>query len=325
LQVRTLSTREHLTFLLGRQASSFMQWPSWGKVKVDWRAESIGWIYGGELVGAGLVLYRQPPGFERCFAYLPEGPVLDWYTGEAASWLDPMVEHLRSENPFTVRMGPPVVVRRWAAEATRKAIAAGDAERLCDIPVTAEDPQVLDLAASLRAAGWRPDRSSGFGRIQPRYRVLVPLAGRTLGEVFSGCGKASWQRNIRKAERAGVEVSRGSHEDLGVFHRLCMETAGRKRFGQRSLKYFQRMATVRTAEDPKRFRHLARRSVASALLQAAELLPDDVQLMVVEGYRSPALQQQLWSATREEIAGTHPLATPSEIDRLTRLVVARPG
>jgi lipid II:glycine glycyltransferase (peptidoglycan interpeptide bridge formation enzyme) len=140
-------------------------------------------------------------------------------------------------------MGPPVVVRRWAAEATRKAIAAGDAERLCDIPVTAEDPHVLDLAASLRATGWRPDRSSGFGRIQPRYRVLVPLAGRTLGEVFSGCGKASWQRNIRKAERAGVEVSRGSHEDLGVFHRLCMETAGRKRFGQRSLEYFQRMAT----------------------------------------------------------------------------------
>jgi zinc D-Ala-D-Ala dipeptidase len=45
----------------------------------------------------------------------------------------------------------------------------------------------------------------------------------------------------------------------------------------------------------------------------------------VDGYRSPALQQQLWSATREEIAGTHPLATPSEIDRLTRLVVARPG
>jgi lipid II:glycine glycyltransferase (peptidoglycan interpeptide bridge formation enzyme) len=259
LHVRTLSTREHLTFLLGR-ASSFLQWPSRGEVKVDSRAESIGWIDGGELVGAGLVLYRRPPGFERSFAYLPKGPVLDWYTGEAASWLDPMVEHLRSENPFTVRMGPPVVVRRWTAETIRNAIAVGEAKRLCDVPTTAEDPQARDLAASLRATGWRPDRSKGgFGRIQPRHRVQVPLAGRTLDEVFAGCDKASWQRNIRKAERAGVEVSRGSDQDLSIFHRLCLETAGRKRFGPRSLEYFQQMAIVMTAEDPNRFRlYLAR-------------------------------------------------------------------
>ncbi|MGH3719263.1 MAG: M15 family metallopeptidase [Pseudonocardiaceae bacterium] len=78
--------------------------------------------------------------------------------------------------------------------------------------------------------------------------------------------------------------------------------------------------------DPRLVRpHLARRSVAGALRQAAELLPDDVQLLVVEAYRSPARQQQLWSATREKIAGTHPLATSSEVDRLTRLVVARPS
>jgi hypothetical protein len=31
LHVRTLSTREHLAFLLGRRASSFLQWPSWGE------------------------------------------------------------------------------------------------------------------------------------------------------------------------------------------------------------------------------------------------------------------------------------------------------
>jgi len=252
LDVQTLSTQEHLTFLRCRRASSFMQWPSWGELKVDWRAESIGWIDGGEVVGAGLVLYRRPPGFERYFAYLPEGPVLDWYASEAASWLDPMVEHLRSKNPFAVRMGPPVVVRRWTAEAIRKAIAVGDAKRVCDVPASAEDPQALDLAASLRAAGWRPDQSGGFGRIQPRYRVQVPLAGRTLDEVFAGCGKTWWQRNIRKADRAGVEVSPGSHEDLGVFHRLCVETAGRKQFAQRSLEYFQRMAAVMTAEDPSR-------------------------------------------------------------------------
>lgn len=71
--------------------------------------------------------------------------------------------------------------------------------------------------------------------------------------------------------------------------------------------------------------HLARRSVAGALRQAAELLPADVQLLVVEAYRSPERQRQLWSVAREKIAGRHPLATPSEVDRRTRLVVARPS
>ncbi len=255
MHVRSLSTQEHLAFLRSRPASSFLQWPSWGELKVDWRAESIGWTEAGEVVGAGFVLYRRPPGFERCFAYLPEGPVLDWYADGAASWLDPMVEHLRSEGPFMVRIGPPVVVCHWSAEALRKAIAAGDAKRLREVPATAEDPRALDLAASLRATGWRPDRSEdGFGRIQPRHRVQVPLAGRTLDEVFAGCGKTWWQRNIRKAKRAGVEVSRGSNEDLSIFHGLCMQTAERKRFAQRPLAYFQRMATAMTAEDPNRFR-----------------------------------------------------------------------
>lgn len=125
-----------------------------------------------------------------------------------------MVEHLRREDPFMVRIGPPVVVRHWTAEALRKSITAGNAARLRDVPATVEDPRTLDLAASLRAAGWRSDRSEdGLGRIQPRHRVQVPLAGRTLDQVFAGCGKTGWQRNIRKAERSGVEVSLGSDED----------------------------------------------------------------------------------------------------------------
>ncbi|MGH3717858.1 MAG: hypothetical protein ACRDRI_03275 [Pseudonocardiaceae bacterium] len=63
--------------------------------------------------------------------------------------------------------------------------------------------------------------------------------------------------------------------------------------------------------DPRlRKPHLARRSVAGALRHAAELLPDDVQLLVVEAYRSPARQQQLWSAAvtrlRERIRRPRP-------------------
>ena len=58
-------------------------------MKSEWRRESIGWFRGGELVGVGLVLYRQLPKVRRFLAYLPEGPVLDWDDDDLAAWLTP--------------------------------------------------------------------------------------------------------------------------------------------------------------------------------------------------------------------------------------------
>ena len=98
LRVRTLSREEHVAFIEERtgqkgaenaatQSVSFLQCPSWGDLKTDWRAESVGWIDDatGKVVGAALVLYRDVPipkrdklpFLRRSLAYLPEGPILD--------------------------------------------------------------------------------------------------------------------------------------------------------------------------------------------------------------------------------------------------------
>ena len=73
---------------------SFLQTPAWGRVKRDWRAESVGWFSDSELVGVGLILYRQAPTLRRYLAYLPEGPAIDWSAAVAADdlarWLDPL-------------------------------------------------------------------------------------------------------------------------------------------------------------------------------------------------------------------------------------------
>jgi lipid II:glycine glycyltransferase (peptidoglycan interpeptide bridge formation enzyme) len=90
LHVRTLSTAEHLSFLATRDSASFLQTPAWGQAKREWRSESIGWIdEQGEVVGAGLALYRQLPRVPRSLAYLPEGPVIDWSDPDLSRWLKP--------------------------------------------------------------------------------------------------------------------------------------------------------------------------------------------------------------------------------------------
>ncbi|MER5517131.1 lipid II:glycine glycyltransferase FemX [Streptomyces sp. NPDC002763] len=257
LRLRTITRAEHLAFVGSRPSVSHMQVPSWGDVKPDWRAESLGWCDGdGRIVGAGLVLLRALPKVKRYLAYLPEGPVIDWHDPALERWLDPLLAYLKGRGAFTVKMGPPVVVRRWSAEAVKEAIADPAARRLRDAGATSEEPRALELGDRLRRMGWRQAAAGGeegFAAGQPRYVFQVPFAGRPLEDIQRGLNQ-QWRRNVKKAEKAGVKVVRGGYEDLPAFYTLYAETAERDRFIARPLSYFQRMWTALTTEHPDRMR-----------------------------------------------------------------------
>ncbi|MDX3728217.1 lipid II:glycine glycyltransferase FemX [Streptomyces caniscabiei] len=256
-RLQAITREEHLAFVASRPSVSHMQVPSWGDVKPDWRAESLGWFDGeGRLVGAGLVLLRPLPKLRRYLAYLPEGPVIDWDDTDLEQWLEPMLAYLKRRGAFSVKMGPPVVARRWSADAVKAAISDPRAGRLRDVEATATEPRAFAVADRLRRMGWRqsePRGEDGFAAGQPRHVFQVPLAGRTLEEIQRDFNQ-QWRRNIKKAEKAGVKVVQGGYEDLPAFHRIYEETAERDRFVPRPLTYFQRMWTVLRAEDENRMR-----------------------------------------------------------------------
>jgi lipid II:glycine glycyltransferase (peptidoglycan interpeptide bridge formation enzyme) len=264
LTVRPLTAAEHLAHIASRPSVSFLQCPSWGAVKKEWRSESIGWCDAdGKVVGSGLVLYRQLPKVKRYLAYLPEGPALDWSAisslTDLRGLLDPMVAHLRTQKAFAVRMGPPVVTRRWGAETIKAAVAGGGTTRLADLtPDVTEDGGVA-IGDMLRSLGWQPpSKAAGFTAGQPQYVFQVPLAGKTLEEISAGFNQL-WRRNIKKAEKSGVTVEQGGPGDLEEFHRLYVVTATRDKFTPRPLSYFRTMMDALVAEDPDRFRlYLAR-------------------------------------------------------------------
>ncbi|MFI7138602.1 lipid II:glycine glycyltransferase FemX [Streptomyces massasporeus] len=262
VRVQPITRDEHLAFVMARPSASHTQVPSWGEVKPDWQAESLGWFDdGGRLVGAGLVLLRplpgpRVPGLPRHLAYLPEGPLLDWHEPGLDRLLEPMLAHLRRRGAFAVRMGPPVVVRRWSADVVKAAIADPAARRLRDVNATSYEPRAGQVADGLRRMGWRRSEASGedgFAAGQPRYVFQVPFAGRSLEDIHDGLNQ-QWRRNIKKAEKAGVKVVRGDLGDLPAFHELYCETAERDRFIPRPLPYFQRMWSALTAEHPDRMR-----------------------------------------------------------------------
>lgn len=259
LTVRTITAQEHLDHVASRDAVSFLQTPAWAAVKSEWRGESVGWFDAdGAIVGAGLVLYRQVPRLKRYLAYLPEGPDLPWREaaadGTLADWLDPLAAHLKGQRAFGIRMGPPVVSRRWDAATVKQAVADPTLRTLTDVPADEQDADALAVAAALTEQGWRPlATEGGFSAGQPQYNFWVPLAGRSEDDVLAGMNQL-WRRNIRKAAKAGVEVGTGTREDLEDFHRIYRETAERDGFTPRPLSYFRTMWDALTGEDPDRLR-----------------------------------------------------------------------
>ncbi|MFI6844684.1 lipid II:glycine glycyltransferase FemX [Kitasatospora sp. NPDC050467] len=256
LRVVPIPAAEHAAWIAAHGGTTFLQCPSWARVKAGWRAESLAWTGAeGRTVAVALVLYRDVRGLGRSFAYLPEGPAIDWAGPDLGRRLEPLVDLLRSRGVFTVRIGPPPAHRIWEAATVRAAVRGGSVSRLSEVLPDAVDPVGSTTGERLRALGWQP-----AGRdTQPRFTFRLPLAGRELGSVWDGLSP-EWRRNVRRARAAGVSVAEGAFEDLECFYALVRETERRGCFDLgRGLAYYQRQYTELNAELPGRMRLLLAR------------------------------------------------------------------
>ena len=255
--VRPITHAEHLAFIATQPAVSFLQTPAWAAVKHEWRGESLGWFdAAGTLVGAGLVLYRKVPKLNRFLAYLPEGPALEWTGPDLGDHLAALAEYLKEQRAFAIRMGPPVVTRRWNASTLKAAVADPALVRLDDVPADESDTAALAVGQQLADRGWRQlSAAGGFAAGQPQYNFWVPLtdpSGAAVDDdaLLAGMNQ-QWRRNIRKSAKDGVVVRLGSRADLSAFHGIYVETAERDQFTPRPLGYFERMWDALTGEAPE--------------------------------------------------------------------------
>ena len=251
--VRPISEQQ-LEQVVLRLGGSFLQTPSWSRTKPEWRRSFLGWFdASGELVGGGLVLARQLPKVKKSFAYLPEGPALPWdaVAGDPSAWIDPLVAWAKSAGAFALRLGFPVVSRTWAPDAVKKQISEGGLMSFTSLPPDADNPSARSLEAWLDGQGWRP---IGWGNTaavgQPRYVCVLRLKGRSPDEVLKGMNQ-QWRRNIKKADKSGVEVRRVGLDGVSTFYDLYAETAVRDTFFPRAKSYFEQMVTAFDAGGEK--------------------------------------------------------------------------
>lgn len=257
--VRPISSEDHLALIARRGSASFLQTPAWATVKSEWRGESIGWFDGDQLIGAGLVLYRQLPTLKRYLAYLPEGPVLDWERDDVAEQLDALVRYAKQARAFAVRIGPTIAHRIWHAQTIKDAI-ADDAITV----LSQKEPDQTSLVGTrtvrlLEHVDWKsPSGEEGFAAGQPQFNFWLPLRNedgtqKSEDDLLKQMNQ-QWRRNIKKAAKSGVEVREGIRSELADFHRIYLETAERDGFSGRALSYFETMWDALRQEDPDRMK-----------------------------------------------------------------------
>jgi vancomycin resistance protein VanK len=175
-----------------------------------------------------------------------------------------MAAHLKAEGAFAIRLGPPVVTRRWSAAQVKEGIADDAVTSLTALPPTERSQTGAKVVSQLRELGWQAQGTvGGFAAGQPQYNFWIPLRDgdgkqRSEEDVLAGMNQL-WRRNIKKAAKAGVVVSVGTPADLPAFHSLYAHTAERDHFTPRPLSYFETMFEALGAEEPDRIRlYLAR-------------------------------------------------------------------
>ncbi|HUW77800.1 MAG TPA: peptidoglycan bridge formation glycyltransferase FemA/FemB family protein [Candidatus Nanopelagicaceae bacterium] len=254
LRITPISRDQHLAFIQSLPSASFLQTPAWAMVKAEWRSESIGWFDGDNQVGAALLLLRQLPRIPKWFAYIPEGPLLNWQgaTQEIAEALHLLVEYARTEGVFLLRIGPPVAQHTWSAATMKTALATEETTALTSLEPDETNNLAIALCDSLKSSGWRaPRNEDGFGLGQPQFVYQLPLAGKNREDLLSGFNQL-WRRNLKRADKEEVAIELGSREDLQTFHDLYLETAKRDQFIPRPLIYFQNMWDAMRSEESDR-------------------------------------------------------------------------
>lgn len=266
LRIESITDEVHHGFLAERPAS-FLQNPRWPRVKTDWRGESLGWFDGDDLVAVAVVLHRHLPVpvlKKRSLAYLADGPVFDPEAVELGAILTPLVPYLQRQGAFMIRLGLPVVQKRWDSQDVRRALAAGEHQLITDLDPIEVNEQADAMRRTLLDAGWiEPSTGEQFAAGQPPFQARIPLPqqpespesraqpGATVqedpaeftavvDEVLARMDQSS-RRQTRKSTRTELEIREGGLEDLPVWQRLYEETAERDGFTGRPQSYFERM------------------------------------------------------------------------------------
>lgn len=264
LKISLVDRKRFLMFADSQPYRNFLQYPSWADLKTEmrWSSELLGWFSKeGKMVGAAVVLYRKVPGVNKYLAYIPRGPLIDWFSQnyKLRDWFFPLFNHLKNRHVFSVKMDPPLVKRTWSSSTIQEGIQEYQShglknKRITDLVPDAIFNDVEFIQQELNDMGWRQNLvEDSFDAVQPQYVFRLQLSGKSLDDLFSEFDPL-WQKKINQAEWEGVEIQIGTDKDVREFYYLVAHTAQLEQTQARQSTYFEKMFKALRLESPDRIR-----------------------------------------------------------------------
>ncbi len=204
---------EYETFVASHPAGGITQSTLWHAVKSNWNHEVVvSRNADGQIVGGASVLIRRFPLIGTSLLYSPRGPVCDYHDGAVLADLKKGVDLLAKKHRAHV----------WKM----------------DPDLSIEDATFADLANQMGFTCFLG--GDGFETVQARFNYRLYFQGRGEEEILAGFTQMT-RRNIRKAQKAGVEIEVAGKEGLDDFTRLMQVTGERDGFSTRPKAYFEGM------------------------------------------------------------------------------------
>ncbi|MDQ0417252.1 lipid II:glycine glycyltransferase (peptidoglycan interpeptide bridge formation enzyme) [Croceifilum oryzae] len=264
LKISLVDRKRFVKFADSHPYRNFLQYPSWADLKTEmrWSSELLGWYSkDAHLVGAAVVLYRKVPGINKYLAYIPRGPLIDWFSQDykLEDWFAPLFTHLKSRHVFSVKMDPPLIKRTWSSHSIKEGIFEYQThgiknKRFTDLVSDTTFNSVEFIQQELNEMGWQQNTVvDSFDSVQPQYVFRLRLSGKSLDDLFSEFDPL-WQKKINQAEWEGVEVRVGTEQDFEDFYHLLAHTAQQEQTQARQSTYFEKMFRALRQECPERIR-----------------------------------------------------------------------
>ncbi len=209
---------EYETFVQTHPAGSFMQSVHWGKVKADWKQETILHRNAeGTIDGSISILIRKLG--VASMLYAPRGPVCD-FTDETvlSSLLEDAKTLAKQYNGYVLKMDPFMMV---------------------------DDPTTPESIALFRALGCEIDENPGFhDTTQPRHNyMLTYIKGLSEDDLLMEFN-SNTRYYIRYAIKNGVVCENKGIDGLDEFYDIYSSTGDRQGFNIRSKEYLETLLTA---------------------------------------------------------------------------------
>lgn len=205
--------RKYTKFIESRYNTSFMQDPSWAKVKDNWKHFYVYLEDNGNIIIGMTVLIQSINKINQSIMYCPRGPIGKINDEEVINkLLNELKPLIKEYNVFMLKCDPNIPYN----EATRNSF------RKVGFKISKKHPKRSEV-------------------VQPMYYMILNLNNKTEEEVLESFSQKT-RYNIRLSYKKEIKVTySNTEESLKIFYELFKITTERDKFPSKSFEYFKKI------------------------------------------------------------------------------------